>query len=77
MNCFEDAFSVFNVLNRSKVKLKKENGDVQLKSFNVSFLDPEPNYFDGMFSTKFEKCLLNKFEGLDNIHEVRSDYVKR
>ena len=36
-----------------------------------------PNYYDGMFSSKFEKCLRDKFQGLDTINEVRSDYVKK
>ena len=41
----------------------------------VTFQNPEPNYYDGMFATQFENCIQDKFEGLDEINEVPSDYV--
>jgi hypothetical protein len=41
----------------------------------VTFQNPEPNYYDGKFATQFESCLKNKFEGLEEIVEVPSDYV--
>lgn len=43
---------------------------------NSHFFDPAPLYYDGMFSTRFEGCIKDKFRGLDVINEVRSDYVK-
>jgi len=42
---------------------------------HVTFQNPEPNYYDGMFATQFENCIKDKFEGLDEINEVPSDYV--
>jgi hypothetical protein len=41
----------------------------------VTFQNPEPNYYDGKFATQFENCIKDKFEGLDTINEVPSDYV--
>ena len=43
----------------------------------VTFQNPEPNYYDGKFATQFENCIKDKFEGLDTINEVPSDYVIR
>ena len=42
-----------------------------------NFFEPQPLYFDGKFSTKFEGCIKDKFKGLNKVNEVRSDYVKR
>jgi len=44
---------------------------------NSHFFEPEPLYFDGKFSTKFEGCIKDKFTGLERMNEVKSDYVKR
>ena len=35
-----------------------------------------PNYYDGKLCSVFESCLRNKFEGLQTINEIKSDYVK-
>jgi hypothetical protein len=43
---------------------------------NMKFHTPEPVYFDEKFGTLFENCIKDKFEGLDHINEVSSDYVK-
>ncbi len=45
--------------------------------FIVSFLSPKPNYYDGKLATQFETCIKDKFEGLQTINEVDSDYVKK
>ena len=42
----------------------------------VRFQSPEPTYYDGMFATQFENCIRSKFDGLDHINEVPSNYVK-
>ena len=34
-------------------------------------------YYDGKFSTKFESCIKDKFEGLEKTNEIRSDYIKK
>lgn len=47
------------------------------EKLQVTFQNPEPNYYDGMFATQFENCIQDKFEGLDEINEVPSDYVKQ
>ena len=49
----------------------------QTTKINSHFFEPAPLYFDGKFSTKFEGCIKDKFTGLDQVNEVRSDYVKR
>ena len=48
---------------------------VMPEKLQVTFQNPEPNYYDGMFATQFENCIKDKFEGLDEINEVPSDYV--
>ena len=50
---------------------------VMPEKLQVTFQNPEPNYYDGMFATQFENCIRDKFEGLDEINEVPSDYVVR
>ena len=49
----------------------------QASRINSHFFEPEPVYFDGKFSTKFEGCIKDKFTGLERINEVNSDYVSR
>lgn len=41
------------------------------------FFEPAPMYYDGKFSTKFESCIKDKFEGLEKTNEIRSDYIKK
>jgi hypothetical protein len=31
------------------------------ETFKCTFQEPEPNYFDGKFCTKFENCIKDKF----------------
>lgn len=45
------------------------------EKLQVTFQNPEPNYYDGKFATQFENCIKDKFEGLETINEVPSDYV--
>jgi len=47
------------------------------QKIQVAFLNPEPHYYDGIFATQFENCIRDKFEGLDKINEVPSDYVRK
>ena len=48
----------------------------QVTRISSYFFEPEPVYFDGKFSTKFEGCIKDKFTGLERINEVQSDYVQ-
>jgi hypothetical protein len=45
------------------------------QKLQITFQNPEPNYYDGKFATQFENCIKDKFEGLDEINEVPSNYV--
>ena len=45
------------------------------QKLQVTFQNPEPNYYDGKFATQFENCIKDKFIGLDHINEYPSDYV--
>ena len=47
----------------------------EAQKLQITFQNPEPNYYDGKFATQFESCIKDKFEGLDQINEVPSDYV--
>lgn len=39
-----------------------------MDSLKVTFLSPEPSYYDGYFATQFESCIKDKFVGLDTIN---------
>ncbi len=43
--------------------------------FNCLFQNPSPNYYDGKFSTQFESCIKDKFEGLTKINEIEANYI--
>ena len=47
----------------------------EAQKLQITFQNPEPNYYDGKFATQFESCIKDKFEGLEEINEVPSDYV--
>lgn len=72
-NSFEDAMQAQLLLSRYQFSLP----DSSVHAVRASFFEPEPVYFDGRFSTKFEECIKDKFEGLDRINEIESDYVVR
>lgn len=38
-------------------------------------MNPTATYYDGKFATMFENAIKNKFEKLDSIIEVPSDYA--
>ena len=44
--------------------------------FRARFADPSTMYYDAKFATVFENAIKNKFEGLDHIIEVPSNYAK-
>ena len=58
-------------------ELEHTTDDIVVRSekLQVTFQNPEPHYYDGKFATQFENCIKDKFEGLDTINEVPSDYV--
>mmetsp|Transcript_8511 Transcript_8511/g.14333 ORF Transcript_8511/g.14333 Transcript_8511/m.14333 type:complete len:194 (+) Transcript_8511:1680-2261(+) len=47
----------------------------QMDNLQVIFQNPEIQYYDGKFSTQFENCIRDKFEGLEKVNEVPSNYV--
>jgi len=56
-------------------KLKQELLNHVPQKIQVSFLNPEPHYYDEKFATQFENCIRDKFKGLNKINEVPSNYV--
>ena len=72
MNSFPEALEAFYTLTQAQYISQ----DGERASFYCKFADPAPNYFDAKFSTQFENCIKDKFEGLDTINEVRSDYIR-
>lgn len=44
--------------------------------FRVRFSNPTTTYYDAKFATVFENAIKNKFEDLDSIIEVPSNYVR-
>jgi len=70
-NNFTEALSAFKIFSQNQLKMNDELGKVSMK-----FHTPEPVYFDEKFGTLFENCIKDKFEGLDHINEVSSNYVK-
>lgn len=44
--------------------------------FKVRFSNPTATYYDAKFATVFENAIKNKFEKLDSIIEVPSNYAK-
>jgi hypothetical protein len=59
------------------VELYEKEGSMPTEVFQVTFQNPEPQYYDGRFSTFFESCLKDKFEGLEEINEIPSNYVSQ
>ena len=68
-----------NVLTNSTETEPRSASDVSeiQQKLQVTFQNPEPNYYDGKFATQFENCIKDKFIGLDHINEYPSDYVKQ
>ena len=56
-----------------------KNLEEDTKTFNVmcQFSHYTPFYFDGKLATDFETLVKDKFDGLENINEVRSDYIRK
>ena len=46
------------------------------EQIKVTFLSPQPSYYDGYFSTPFESCIKDRFVGLDTINRLPSSYVR-
>ena len=68
-NDFENAFKAFKCLSTG--------GTNKLSvSIKVKFENPTPTFYDGRMATVFENCIKEKFEGLNEINEIDSDYVK-
>ena len=57
-NTFSQAMESFKAISKSKY-ISPINGE--LVQFKCNFQNPEPNYFDGKFCTKFENCIKGKF----------------
>lgn len=87
---FEEAYEAFHILEKAVIEkeelsvlkeehLKKIDYETifEKEVLKITFLNPEPNYYDGYFATQFESCIRDKFEGLDQIIEVPSDYVAK
>ena len=78
-----DDFDYFNETNqdaemKSQPTFKEQDMQKEYKMLNklkVTFLSPEPSYYDGMFATKFESCIKDKFIGLDTINQMPANYV--
>jgi hypothetical protein len=68
-NTFEDALEAYRCLSTVEDPSRK----IKFKCF---FMNPQPNYYDGRMATQFETCIKDKFEGLHEINEVPSSYVK-
>lgn len=55
-------------------QVNEKSRDIKVKSY---FMNPSPNYYDGMMATQFETCIKDKFEGLTRINEFPSNYIKK
>lgn len=64
-NTFSEAMKAFKCLNRGKYTSPLTDGYQGTQNFFVKFLDPEHNYFDGQFCSKFEDTIKDRFEGLE------------
>ena len=50
---------------------------VMPEKLQLTFQNPEPNYYDGRFATQFQNFITDKYEGVDKINEVPSDYTAK
>lgn len=57
-NTFSHAMEAFKAISKSKY-INPITGNAE--TFKCTFQEPEPNYFDGKFCTKFENCIKDKF----------------
>lgn len=63
-----------NALDAIKILSRVVDADKNLQLI-ANFFSPYPNYYDGKLASKFETCVKGKFEGLDDIVEVDSNYA--
>lgn len=70
LSSFKMAQFIQKFINRKHVMSGDEASTIQ-----CSFKHFVPFYFDGKLATDFESLVKDKFDGLDMINEVRSDYV--
>lgn len=67
---FENAHRGFKALLRAK-----KNREIE--EFKATIQTPYIRYYGGQFQTQFEKCIQDRFEGLDHTFTLRSDYVQK
>jgi len=65
---FYEAKEAFYYLSQSRI--------TGMKRFSVRFANPTATYYDAKFATVFENAIKNKFEKLDSIIEVPSNYAQ-